>query len=208
MKTCINCESRAPKVTPFILGGVEIGNCIECGRLIRATCTDKIVGALSELSTQADTGTGAAGGLASDQDAISQIPVIYLVLSKNSVVDTIEEELADVAGARFKIFADPAEAMTVFVQDTRLEHARKLVIFHSANTDAEGTPFVYAVRAVEMGFGSTQVPILVLGDSATPMLERCIQESKNARFVSIGHPSNDVELVKRYLKVIDKLAKR
>ena len=131
-----------------------------------------------------------------------------MVLSTGEVARTVREELAEVAGARFQIFEDPAEAMSQFVQDTHLGHARKLVIFHSTNPDAEGTPFIYAVRAVEMGFGATQVPILVLGDSSTPMLDRCIQESKNARFVSIGNPPNDVELVKRYLKVIDKLAKR
>lgn len=205
MKTCITCESRAPSVVGFTLGGVEIGNCTECGLLIRASCAQPVVGALRGLSRQAD---GDKTMIMSAHTDLSTIPCVYMVLSTDEAAKMVREELVAVTGARFEVFADPAEAMSQFVQDTRLEHARKLMIFHSTNTDAEGTPFVYAARAVEMGFGAAQVPILVLGDSPTSMLERCIQESKNARFVSIGNPPNNVELVKRYLKVIDKLAKR
>lgn len=205
MKTCITCESRAPNVMGFTLGCVEIGNCAECGLLIRASRVEHTVGALSGLSSESDSDNTT---VASAQNDLSTKPCIYMVVSTEQAATTVREELSDVTGARFKVCVDPAEAMSQFVQDTRLGHSRKLVVFHSAHKDAEGTSFVYAVRAVEMGVGVTQVPILVLGDSSTPMLDRCIQESKNARFVSIGNPPTEVQLVKRYLKVIDKIAKR
>ena len=202
MNKCVQCESRAPNVKKFSLGGVEVGTCTECNKVIRVSCSEPSNGALKTISMKVE------GEKPNDKDSSVKTPCIYMVLSTNEVVDTLREELADVAGVRFRIFVSPSEAMRQFVHDTQRGDARKLVIFHSGIKGYDGTPFIYAVRAVEMGFGSTQVPILVLGDTSTASLERCIQESKNARFVSIGSPPNNVELAKRYLKVIDKLAKR
>ncbi|MGB0647153.1 MAG: hypothetical protein ACPGQS_08250 [Bradymonadia bacterium] len=201
MSQCDNCVKIAPEVRLFSIGRVSIQKCVRCGKVVRAQKCEPAQLNFDQLrvSTPADVQAPAV--------AKSDMPGIYVVVSNSDVLATLKDELANVSGIEFLIYADVKEAMTTFVRDTRLNRERKLVIFHPSITVKAGTAFIYGIRAVEMGLKRSQVPILVLGSSPSKTIERCITESKNARFVSIGHPKTDVELVKRYLKVIDKLAK-
>jgi hypothetical protein len=202
MIECENCLSRVPSTQAFRLGSIEIDNCVECGRLIGASsCTD-VVGMLSGMLRDVTPDESSSNLKAPTH------PCIYLIVPSESAAASLHDELAEVEGIEFRIFAEMSAGMTQFVSDTAAGAKRKLVVFHPATQDGVGTPFIYGVRAVEMGFAQPQVPVLVLGDKSCASLDRCIAESKNARFVSIGTPQTEVELVKRYLNVIDKLAKR
>ena len=202
MSECKNCARRVPSVTDFALGTVAIQHCVECGQLIRARYCSAVGGSLSGLCTEP------AESISDIEETVTRMPSIYMVVHKDGVADSLRDELADVKGIDFQAFVTAQAALSQFVIDVRDGHERKLVIFHPSVANGAGTAFVYGVRAVEMGLGASQVPILILGDASSAQLDRCIEESKNARFVSIGAPKNDVELVKRYLKVVDKLAKR
>ena len=202
MSDCTNCQSRLPNTKTLKLGSIEIENCIECGLLIRTSSCAEVVGTLSDMRRDLNT-EKAAGHLEPPTT-----PCMYLVVPSETAAATMQDELADVEGIEFRVFGSASAGMTQFVSDTAAGAERKLVIFHSDSQKHVGTPFVYGLRAVEMGFKQPQAPVLILGEESCASLDRCIAESKNARFVSIGAPQTEVELVKRYLNVIDKLAKR
>ena len=204
MTDCTNCRSRLPNTKTFQLGAIEIENCIECGLLIRTSSCSEVAGTLSAMRHDADTDTERSAGLLEPPTH----PCMYLIVPSETAAETMKDELTDVDGIEFRVFGSTSAGMTQFVSDTAAGAERKLVIFHSESEKHVGTPFIYGLRAVEMGFNQPQVPVLILGEKSSANLDRCIAESKNGRFVSIGAPQTEVELVKRYLNVIDKLAKR
>ena len=202
MSDCTNCQSRLPNTTTFKLGALEIENCIECGLLIRTSSCSEVTGTLSDMRREVITDKS------SRHLEPPTHPCMYVVIPSETAAATMQDELTDVEGIEFRVFSSASAGMTQFVIDTAAGAERKLVIFHTEGEKYVGTPFVYGLRAVEMGFKQPQAPVLILGEKSCPSLDRCIAESKNARFVSIGAPRNETELVKRYLNVIDKLAKR
>lgn len=208
MSKCDNCFKRSPEVRSFSIGRVLIQECVQCGKALRCRMCEPTQPDFERL--RASNSVGEQSNSVGEQSATvptSDTPGIYVVVSNSDVSITLRDELANVKGIEFLIYSNVKEAMSTFVKDTRLNRERKLVIFHPSIEVKTGTAFIYGIRAVEMGLKRPQVPILVLGSTPSKTIERCIAESKNARFVSIGSPKTDVELVKRYLKVIDKLAK-
>ena len=137
---------------------------------------------------------------------VSSAEVQMYVIQPEPSLETIMSPKLDLASGIDCLYPTSAsEAISSISKNLEAGGSIRIVLFNPEVMEGSGASFLYAIRALELGFETKPTPILVLGETTSNAMTRSIKECKNAKFVSIGRRSEPSVLAERYLKVIEKL---
>ena len=197
-KDCRQCFQDGATLRDIRLFRLTARQCVECGLIVDVGIGSGQSGQLLGFESSQASATVAM--------STEPSPQLYVIQGRTDVESLLAQQLVLSEGAECCFHQSASEAITQITTSLRSGLPVRLILINPEVMGNRASSALYAVRALEMSLGVSSIPILVLGESATPSMERAIKECKNAKFVSIGRSTDASVLAERYLKVIQKLA--
>ena len=203
LNDCLPCLDGSAAVKEVGFFELTARICIQCGRMVDVGKGSGTSGRLTDLES---------ASLASEpephvEESEAEISTrMYLIQNSGDVEVVLNEKLEVSRGTKCCFHQNAMDALADITAALHGAGSIRVVLFNPEVMDSRGSALLYSIRALEMSLGSPSTPILVLGETVSPSMERAIKECKNAKFVSIGRKTDAAVLANRYLTVIKKLA--
>ena len=196
-KDCKDCFANSDGLRNDSFFNLTLRCCVECGRIVDIASGSAIAGRLKTTQSTNDS---------QSEDLEPSAKVQMYVIQPEPSLESIMSPKLDVDAKMQCLYPNSAsEAISSISKNLEAGGAIRIILFNPDVMEGSGASFLYAIRALEIGFETKPTPILVLGETTSNAMDRSIKECKNAKFVSIGPRSEPSVLAERYLKVIKKL---